>query len=84
MRTTSTIGDAALRIALLAVVLLLGACVSGPEPITVASIDSCRVETRRELRHVGPPGKSLPMSVTRQLQVCRPAGGSSERVLTSR
>ena len=84
MRTAPTIGGAALRIAPLAVVLLLGACVPGPEPTAVASIDGCRAETRRELRHVGPPGKSLAMPATRQVQVCRPAGGGSERASTSR
>lgn len=84
MRAVPTVGSAARPVAMLAVVLSLGACVSSPDPSAVASIDECRIETRRELQHVGPPGKSPPAPVTRRVRVCQPAWASPDRILMSR
>ena len=78
------VGSAARPVAMLAVVLPLGACVSSLDPSAVASINECRTGTRRELQHVGSPGKSPPVPVTRRVRVCQPAGASPDRVRMSR
>ena len=54
---------------MLAIVLPLSAYVSDPDPPAVLSTDGCRTETRPGIQHVGPPGKSLPMPVTRQVRL---------------
>ena len=84
MRALPTIGSAARPVAMLAVVLPLGACVSSLDPSAAASIEECRTGTRRELQHLGPPGKSLLAPVTRRVRVCQPAGASPDRVRVSR
>jgi hypothetical protein len=68
------------RTAVLATALLLSACATAqvPAPTTVAANDACRVETVRELRQTGPAGKSAPMFVKRQVQVCEPAAANAK------
>ncbi|RDJ20315.1 hypothetical protein DWF00_20190 [Bosea caraganae] len=84
MKAASIAGDAVVRIALLATVLLLAACASVSDPTAVASVEGCRIETRLELRHIGPPGKFPPTPVNREVRVCRPTGTGSAEFSVSR
>lgn len=68
-----TIGSAARPVAILAVVLSLGACVSNPALSTPASIEQCRTGTLREVQRFGPPGKSAPAWGRYRVRVCEPA-----------
>lgn len=78
------IGRAARPVAVLTVVLSLGACVSSPNPSIAASVDECRTGTLREIQHFGPPSRSAPPWGMRKVRVCEPAGASPNRVRTSR
>lgn len=84
MKAASIAGDAAVRIALLATVLFLAACASVADPTELASVEGCRIETRREFRHIGPPGKLPPMPVNREVRVCRPTGTGFAELSASR
>jgi len=80
MKTGFMAGGTPVRVSLLAIALLLAACTSVSGPTEVASTEGCRIETRREFRHIGPPGKVPPTPFHRQVRVCHPAGaGSTER-----
>ncbi|HEV7326557.1 MAG TPA: hypothetical protein VGN91_15955 [Bosea sp. (in: a-proteobacteria)] len=84
MKAASIAGDAAMRVALLAIALLLAACASVSDPTEVVSVEGCRTETRREFQHIGPPGKVPPTPVNREVRVCRPAGTVSTGLPASR
>lgn len=84
MNTGFMTGGAAVRVSLLAIALPLAACTSVSGPTELSSVGDCRIETRRELRHSGPPGKFPPTPVIREVRVCRPAGTGSAEVLVSR
>ena len=77
-------GGAEMRVALLATVLLLAACTSVSDPAAVATVEGCRIETRREFHHIGPPGKLPPTPVTRDVRICRPPGAGSAQPPASR
>lgn len=84
MKTGFISGGATLRVSLLAIALPLAACTSVSGPTEPTSVEGCRIETRRELRHSGPPGKFPPTPVDREVRVCRPAGTGSAEVVVSR
>ncbi|MFL1877115.1 hypothetical protein ACIKT0_18555, partial [Hansschlegelia beijingensis] len=67
MRTAPAFVGANLRVSLLGVGLLLGACAPG-DRAHVASIEGCHTETRRVFETAGP--KSIGTVVTRQVRVC--------------
>ena len=54
---------------------LLGACAATLTPTAVATTGGHRAETVREVRHIGPQGKSAPVLVNRQVQACATADG---------
>ena len=64
-------------LAVAAVASLLSACaaITGP---TEASLDAGRTETVRELRHIGPPGKSLPIFVNRETRISTSVGRTEQ------
>ncbi|AMJ60007.1 hypothetical protein [Bosea sp. PAMC 26642] len=84
MKTGFIAGGATVRVSLLAIALPLAACTSVSGPTEVTSVEGCRIEMRRELRHNGPPGKFPPTPVSREVRVCRPTGAGSVEVLASR
>lgn len=79
MKTGFITGGAPACASLLTIVLVLAACTSAPGPVEPASLDGCRIETRRELRHAGPPGKFPPTPVDREVRVCRTAAAGLAR-----
>lgn len=79
MKTGLITGGARTCASLLTIALALGACTSVTAPVEPASVDGCRTETRRELRHAGPPGKFPPTPFDRQVRVCNPAAAGLAR-----
>lgn len=77
MKTAFIAGGATVRVSSLAIALPLAACTSMSGPTELTSDEVCRIETRRELRHSGPPGKYPPTPVNRVVRVCRPTGTGS-------
>ncbi|MDZ4367870.1 MAG: hypothetical protein U0987_12720 [Afipia sp.] len=84
MKTASISGGATLRVSLVAIALPLAACTSASGPTELTSVEGCRIETRREFRHSGPPGKFPPTPVNREVRVCRPAATGSAGLSASR
>lgn len=84
MKTGFIAGGATVRVSLLAIALPLAACTSVSGPTELTSVEGCRIETRREFRHSGPPSKFAPTPVDREVRVCRAAGTGSAGLSASR
>jgi hypothetical protein len=84
MKTGFIAGGGTVRVSLLAIALPLAACTSVSGPIEPTSVEGCRIETRRELRHNGPPGKFPPTPVSREVRVCRAVATGSAGLVASR
>lgn len=67
MRTAPAFVGASLRVGILGVGLLLGACAS-VDRSPVGSIEGCHIEKRRAFETAGP--KSMGTVVTREVRVC--------------